>query len=209
MVENFGREDSLLRHLCKTGSCRIFQYLSFAKIVIPMKFLLPSFFCIALFFSACEQQKPFDPEVWYNINKEIILRQASQPTDSVERRNWGNEVPEREFFYRKGKLVRETRYRDTGVMAIEKFYSNDGRYELRREFCTDGSVSFEGIFYKSFGYGLSTWWGCGVPSQERGVRVKDKKIGNWLSIDAKGVQGRTEFGNEQELEILKGMSVPE
>jgi hypothetical protein len=174
-----------------------------------MKYVAPFLVCMTLLISACDQPQPFDPEKWYAANKEIILRQANEPTDSVERRNWGNEVPEREFFYRKGKLVRETRYRDTGVMAIEKFYSKDGQYELRREFCTDGSVSFEGIFYKNFSYGMSTWWGCGVPTQERGVRVKDKKIGSWLTIDAKGVQGRTEYGNEDQLEILKGMSVPE
>jgi hypothetical protein len=159
--------------------------------------------------ASCSEQKPFNAEQWFQENKEIILAQATAPTDSVMRRNWSNDSPEREFFYRQGMLVVEKRYRDTGFPAIEKYYSNDGDYEFRREFCPDGSVSFEGIYYKGFGYGMSTWWGCGVPTQERGVRIKDKKVGNWLTIDSKGTQGQTDYGNEQLIESLKEMQVPQ
>lgn len=174
---------------------------------------MKSFFLVAFSFAlmlmSCSEQKSFDAEAWYNQNKEIILAQAGQPTDSVMRRNWSNDSPEREFFYRKGKIVIEKRYRDTGYPAIEKYFANDGKYEFRREYCTDGTVSFEGIYYNGFGYGLSTWWGCGVPSQERGIRIKDKKVGSWLTIDSKGVQGQTDHGNLEQLEILKSMSVPQ
>jgi hypothetical protein len=174
-----------------------------------MKSYLTIAMALFIFLIACNEQKPFDAETWYNQNKETILAQAGAPTDSVMRRNWSNDMPEREFFYRQGKIVIEKRYRDTGYPAIEKYYANDGKYEFRREYCMDGTVSFEGIFYNGFAYGLSTWWGCGVPTQERGIRIKDKKIGNWLTIDAKGIQGQTDFGNAEQIEILKSMSVPQ
>ena len=74
---------------------------------------------------------------------------------------------------------------------------------MRKEICIDGSLVFEGIFYKKKSVGLSIWWHCeNHNKQQEGIRFGNEKIGTWKEWDENGVMTETIYDNKNLLDSL-------
>lgn len=74
-----------------------------------------------------------------------------------------------------------------GLQTSESYFSKDGNFELRRGFCENAAVSFEGITYKTSLYGPSTECFCSGKIKQQGHWFRGVKIGTWKTFNESGV----------------------
>ncbi len=164
-------------------------------------------FLITLFFSCDNNDIKTDSkaktreEKWYDDTKATILEQSDIKPDSViyivnnQETNY-----KRQYTYSKGCNFIERAFRKDKIV-FEKYYNTVGDFELRREICDNGTYGFEGIFYKGYPYGISTWRNCDGKIDHQGVRFKDKRIGEWREWKGEVIIG-TYYGNKEMLDSM-------
>lgn len=124
---------------------------------------------------------------WYEFTKAEILKQADLSPDSIISSYNEDRSFKKEHYFSGGHEYLIRGY-DKGILCIETHFSKEGSFELRRELCDNGNLTFEGIAYKKHFYGLSTWRYCDGQLMQQGVRYDDKKVGVWKTFDQKGRQ---------------------
>ncbi len=125
-------------------------------------------------------------ETWYNETKAAIFKQSDQQADSTITLYNADSSYQTVCPYAKGHLLLKRGF-NHGLLRMEVYYSQDSKFELRREVCENGKVGFDGIFYEDKPYGVSTWNYCNGKTQEEGIRISDQKIGVWRKWDANGM----------------------
>lgn len=156
----------------------------------------------AILMIACNPNQHDD--AWTARVKEKIIAESDLPTDSA----FTSEVADMGFkkirYYSKRTLTREKWHHANGFQPVEILYSKDGLFQLRRELCENGTVSFEGVFFKDQAYGMSTWWSCDDHSVlEQGIRYKGKQVGFWKTKDDAGKTTKVNFGKYPLIDSLE------
>lgn len=156
--------------------------------------------------AAPSQQAPpgaDQPDGWFSKKKQRLLDQLRTAPDStnvapVEDPQF-EEVKEFSQGFMRRRLIR---HKD-GRPLYEYIYSPDG-FELRRMFCGNGQLAFEGLALRGEFYGLSTWWHCNGSLDHYGIRYADKKVGRWPYFREDGSPDYEEnFGLLQYLDSLR------
>ncbi|MBV7530456.1 hypothetical protein [Chitinophaga sp. sic0106] len=165
-------------------------------------------FSVAVMMGCNQPQTKAAHELWFRQTKERIISQASAEPDSVHfSYNRDSSTKIQQSFANHQLLI--TRAYDNNVLHYEFYHSKDGAFELRREFTFKGPASFEGIYYRGEGYGLSTWLRTENQVEAQGVRVNGKKVGKWKEWNAAtGKLTEADYGGEATIEsfpILKKM----
>ena len=138
--------------------------------------------------------KKNDPDKWYKQMKDFILVESNLPADSSSIEYYVAGQKHKIKYYHKGFITTEKWYRESGEQVLEIHYSNDQQFELRKEIiCESGQVSFEGVFYRKYSYGLSTWWNCDNQKESEGIRYRDNRIGVWKTFDKNGDSTLTDY----------------
>jgi hypothetical protein len=123
-------------------------------------------------------QAPVQLQDWHAATKGKILADYQLGTDSTAETPIENgrflEINQ----YRQGKLkVKKITTLNKQTM-YETIYA--GGFELRREYCGNEVVSFEGINRNGEFFGLSTWWHCNTGKmQKQGLKYRSKLFGKW------------------------------
>ena len=173
---------------------------------------------VALLFINCANSPAPDPaNKWFEETKTEILKQADHKPDSVvtvknnnakrETLTNGNIIiPDTtlifENAYFNGRLFHKQVVKE-GKLRAEIFYSNDGAFELRKEFYGNGVSLFEGIAYNSHFYGPFTWHYENGKIKKQGIRFRDQKIGMWRDLDETGEkQQRIDYRNLDKIDSL-------
>ncbi len=136
---------------------------------------------------------------WYDQTKKEILVQSDLKEDSTASTLNNGSGWEQSYYH--GHLFQGKCY-GKGMLTYETHYSRDGLFELRREVCVNGSISFEGIVYRKGFYGLSTWWYCNRHLKSQGVRFMGKSIGKWKKWDENGKVSITESGRYSAIDSM-------
>lgn len=156
-----------------------------------------------MLFSCHSKKEKIDPDIWYSQTKDFILTESNLPTDSTATEYFADGNQQKVKLFNNGHPTVEKWYQVTGEQIAETKYSRDGQFELRKEICQNGQIAFEGIFYKTNPYGLSTWFGCTKIKQKEGIRFKDKKVGIWKSWNDKGEVTETDYKNIELIDSLQ------
>lgn len=173
---------------------------------------------VALLFINCANSPAPDPaNKWFEETKAEILKQADHKPDSVV--TVKNNTAKRETLtdgsiripdttlifenaYFNGRVFHKQVLKQDKLRA-EIFYSNDGAFELWKEFYENGIYLFEGIAYNKHFYGPSTWKYENGKIKKQGVRFKDQKIGIWKDLDETGEKlQKVDYKNLDKLDSL-------
>lgn len=143
------------------------------------------------------------PGGWFAKKKEMILTDFRTGADSTATVPLEDEDFEEVQAFRNGKLVHKLIRSKDGRPLYEYHYSDLG-WELRRMYCGNGQLAFEGIVKGNEFYGLSTWWHCNGQLDHFGWRFKDRKFGRWLYFKEDGTPDKEEnFGLPEYLDSLR------
>ena len=167
-------------------------------------------FCIVLFSHCSENNKRLiAAKEWYSTTKTEILRQSAQhPTDSILRVFNKDKTFRRDHFFHCGREFATKGYDGNGsVLRLEVYFSNDRRFELRRELCVSGQCRFEGIFYKDKAYGPAQDYFCNGQMSCQDIRFRGEQIGLWQTWDEEG--RLTEQIDYKQLEKIDSLPVIE
>ncbi|MBV8253145.1 MAG: hypothetical protein JO154_11105 [Chitinophaga sp.] len=173
-----------------------------------MKNSLPVIAMVSVILFSCSQpQTRVAHELWYKQTKEAILHQSALEPDSVWYTFNQDSSYKTIWQYHEHHLITKRGF-NKSIFRYESNFSKNGLFELRREMCDNGKIGFEGIFYKTKAYGLSTWYDCQDHPVSQGVRFNGEKIGNWKSWKSpKEAPTEEEHGNQLPLDsfpVLKG-----
>lgn len=170
------------------------------------KYLLIIFLGAISLNSCVNNRKNASSQNWYETAKAVILKESGLHTDSTAITfNHDSTIIENNFFssghkflikgYKKSRLCFEIRY------------NHDGNFELRREFCPDSILAFEGIVYQSYFYGPTVWYYCNGKVDHGGNKYHDRKIGVWKSYNEKGeLIKEIDYKNTEVLDSLPEIS---
>ena len=117
---------------------------------------------------------------WTVKMKAKILADFSLGTDSTLTK----ELPDGIFYelkkYRQGHLVlQQIKSKQGDLTVTEVIYAGNGHFEIRREYCKNGQMAFEGIVSNDDFYGQSTWWECDGRVYRQGMKYRSKLFGKW------------------------------
>ncbi len=143
------------------------------------------------------------PDGWFARKKQQILDQLVSAPDSTATAPVEDPQFEELKEFSQGFMRRRLIRHKDGRPLYEYVYSPDG-FELRRMYCGNGQLAFEGIARNGEFYGLSTWWHCNGTLDHYGLRFADKKFGRWPYFREDGSLDREEnFGLLYYLDSLK------
>lgn len=148
-------------------------------------FLLGVFALTCLGFHSFIERINQSASLWYEETKREILKQSALKADSTALYVKSDSTKKRETYFSRGQKFLVKFYRN-GILSSEYYFSKDGNFDLRREFCDNGDVNFEGIGYKTSLYGPFTRWHCNGKVQEQGYHFRSEKIGSWKTFDGTG-----------------------
>jgi antitoxin component YwqK of YwqJK toxin-antitoxin module len=169
--------------------------------------LYPLFIFFLTSFSCTTKQNHFDTDKWYEQTKNKILEMCNITPDSTFKEYYDDGKVHVIKSFKNGHLISEKLFRGTGEQVTETNYSSDEAFQLRKEICEDGQISFEGIFYKGEAYGLSRWWRCDQSKIEEGVRFRSDKIGIWKKWNKDGQVTESNYRHENFLDSLRLISL--
>ncbi len=147
---------------------------------------------LALSFSSCNNSptednpvRPVDtaaPDitVWTEAMKASILADFEKGIDSV----LYMPTPDGNFFdvfhFRNGEVKKKQYLSKDSLTIMEVFIAGaGGEFELRRKFCPNGQMAFEGITLNGEHCGMDTWWHCNGQVEHQGLRYRSHKFGKW------------------------------
>ncbi|PBQ34210.1 hypothetical protein CNR22_21365 [Sphingobacteriaceae bacterium] len=123
---------------------------------------------------------------WYEETKAEILKQAALKSDSIGFLFNSDSSKKKEMHFFKGHMFLAKFYKK-GAPTSESYFSKDGNFELRRLFCENAIVSFEGIAYKTSLFGPFTEYYCSGKIKLQGFRFQSEGIATWKTFNESGV----------------------
>jgi hypothetical protein len=173
------------------------------RIAVQRGKILHFIFASFIIFYSCTKKQSLDPRIWYNHTKSVILKNSMVRPDSIVGKTLNNSSWVLTFSSR-GKTYRELRNNSLSRVHADTYYGKNHDFELRREICQNGTISFEGIFYKKLAYGLSTWYeNCDSSKiKEQGVRYKSGAIGIWKIRNDNGRLVEEDHNNSDKLDSM-------
>ncbi len=84
------------------------------------------------------------------------------------------------FFFRNGEVKKKQYLSKDSLTILEVFIAGTaGEFELRRKFCPNGQITFEGITLHNEHCGMNSWWHCNGQLEHQGLRYRSNKFGKW------------------------------
>ncbi|MDB5198469.1 MAG: hypothetical protein JWO92_432 [Chitinophagaceae bacterium] len=163
--------------------------------------LILSLFLVAILSGCFPQNKTSEAIEWYKETKGSILKDSDDPTTVSLIDYYENGKLKKVSSIKNGQPIVIKYYRIEGEQSAETHFSPDSKFELRKELCADGSLTFEGIFYKAQAIGLSTWWKCGR-IEKQGNRWNGERIGVWKEWDENGLAKEVDYKNDDKLDSI-------
>jgi hypothetical protein len=142
---------------------------------------------------------------WTESMKASILADFDKGVDSTA----FNPIQDGNFFevfrYRNG-LLKQKQYLSRDSLTIyEMFYAGrDGEFELRRKYCPNGQMAYEGITFHEEHCGMDIWWHCNGQVEHQGLRYRSKYFGKWPYMQEDGTLDHEDnFGLMEYLDSLE------
>jgi antitoxin component YwqK of YwqJK toxin-antitoxin module len=163
-------------------------------------------FCIAFLYISCNTPSADIGIEWSKTIKQKIIEDSSiasnhMKIDSSEGKYWNLEIYRDEIKTKQFRIHSITK--DT---LVSIYFSQDQNFELIRELCPTGEISFEGIRFKGVHIGLAEFHYCNGQLKEQGLRFNDEDVGFWKEWNEKGeLVNEIDKGNAKLLNKLKGI----
>lgn len=172
------------RIYCGISCGELYSYLFSWNTNKHMKYLLLfSLFALA----GCTPKKAQTADEWYATTKDRILHEGAVYIEGEVKYKYNEDSTYRTTLYFTGdNLDKEIGQHRGSSKGYETLYSDNGKFELRHEYCENGTMGFEGIFYNNKAYGLSTWYHCNGKMKKQGLRFDGKEVGLWKKWDEEG-----------------------
>lgn len=128
---------------------------------------------------------------WYLETRAEILHQSDLKSDSISFSTSPDGYVSFSHYYNRKHEFKRIGTKNGNVRSQEIFFSSDGQFELRRQYCDNGQIGNEAIFYHLDEYGPSYWWDCGGWMYQKSLYFKGEKTGKWLLYEYELRQGDT------------------
>ena len=148
---------------------------------------------------------------WTPAMKSAILADFDKGVDSTV----FNSVQDGNFIeayrFRKGRLVQKQYLSRDSLTIYEWFYAGPaGEFELRRKYCPNGQMAYEGITFQGEHCGMDMWWHCNGKVEHQGLRYRSKYFGKWPYYQEDGTLDHEDnFGLMEYLDSLKTIRLPD
>jgi len=141
---------------------------------------------------------------WTNAMKASILGDYGKGVDSTVYLPLEDPSFFQKLEYR-GGMLKQKKYISRDSLTIFEIYTAgaNGEFELRRKFCPNGQMAYEGITLNGEHYGMDMWWHCNGKVEHKGLRFASKYFGKWPYFKEDGTADHEDnFGLMEYLDSL-------